>query len=472
MGSMSAALQLLTLRLEWPASRVRWEAAHELARLIAQGAAGAAEALLSWISSRDLESEAALGVSIIHAFDLGRHFDVADVVAVIRSPSLLSDQLLRASFPGTSVPSATYGYAMGSWLVEREDKSYFDRNLGQVIALRYRSRLQSLEARSGFPFLLRWFAEWNWLRRRYDLPLSGRPDYIWADGPRDNTSNVQVRQTEAYVSAYLRTLAFAVEDWDLPLDMAEAAAMEALPLCRGLAGLRPIERPAWSFDSLKHRKAGGARRAAERAWASAARSVGAGQKPLSLRTTDHTDEEFLQLTLRRVLRDPGQVEAVPEHEDAERLPWSVVEDPYAAMSGLLTVAIDHDPPAGEYLTTTVLAAKFPRLQIEFFPTDIELAHPKLFEEGVSTRATEDSLDLVAGGDVVSGWRYWYSDWEPTHPREISAYWGRLTSIDGRRLTNHARRSGMEMAVLCHAVYGHRRYAYGDAEVERESFWLS
>lgn len=469
---MTPAMQLLALRLEWPASRVRWEAANELARLISQGVAGAADALLWWISTRELESEAALGVSIIHAFELGPHFNLGAVIAAVRAPSLLSDQLLRASFPEATIPGSTYDYATTSSPFDADNKSFFDRNIGQLIARRFDSRLRSLQKRTSLPFLLRWFAEWNWLQNHYDAPFSGRPDYIWAGGPRDNTSNVQVRQTEAYVSAYLRTLAFAVDEWGMPVDAAEAIALEALPLCRGLAGLRPIERPKWSFGSLKQRKAGDAHGVAKSVWASAARSIESGQSLLALRTTDHAEEAFLQLTLRRVHCDPAERMAPPQDAQSEKLPWSEVEDALGAMSGPLAVTFDHDPPGGAFLSTTIQPSMFPRLQTEFFPTDIELAHPKLFDEAVITRASADSLDLLAGCDVVSRWRYWYADWEPTHPSEISAYWGHLTTIDRRRLTNFARRSRATFGVICHAVYGRRKYTYDEAEVERETFWLS
>ena len=58
-------IPILLERLLWPVPRVRWEAARALARLIRQNNVEATRVLLDWISSRELESEAVLGLDII-----------------------------------------------------------------------------------------------------------------------------------------------------------------------------------------------------------------------------------------------------------------------------------------------------------------------------------------------------------------------------------------------------------------------
>ena len=96
------ALSMLLERLLSPIPRVRWEAGRSLAWLIRRGESEAGRALVDWIRARCLESEVLLGLGVIDAFRLGPHFDVADVSAAVRAPSLLSDHTLRRNFRGVS----------------------------------------------------------------------------------------------------------------------------------------------------------------------------------------------------------------------------------------------------------------------------------------------------------------------------------------------------------------------------------
>lgn len=55
-------------------------------------------------------------------------------------------------------------------------------------------------------------------------------------------------QCNVYRSAFLRTLAFAVQQWGMPRNFAAIVAARCLPLSKGLHALRPIARPAWLRD--------------------------------------------------------------------------------------------------------------------------------------------------------------------------------------------------------------------------------
>lgn len=470
---MSAAFQLLTHRLEWPVTRVRYEAAYQLATAISEGDRAASDALLAWLAGRQLESEAVVGVSIIDAFNLGPHFDAKAVVAAVQAPSYLSDLLILRNFPsaGNLFPFRyEYARGTGNGTIDPDHRAYFDRHLGQTIALRYQTRLARLEQKSGLPFLERWFEEWAWLQHTLDAPFSGRPDYIWAGGPRENVSNVQVRQTELYISAYLRTLAFAVAEWRMPADVANHAALEALPFNRGMAGVRPATRPTWTFDTLKRRAKIGLHTAAMETWAKAERSVEVGQKLLALQTTDHGETEFLALSFRRVLSSAGSISTGPG-EAFEQLPWAFVEDEFGGMAGPLVAADGQDSEDERFLSAYVQPARFPRFLLDLFPTGVELGHPRLFEDAVEVSADDGGLTLMAGSQPMSRWIHWFADWQPTHPRELHRLGGGLTTIKSSVLASAIRRCGTPSLIYCKATYGFRKYSYDEAKIEQQTFWL-
>lgn len=465
---MKTSLRFLTHRLEWPLCRVRREAAYELARLVREGVDGAAEALLAWISERELESEAAIGVSIIHAFELGPHIPVGDVVHAVRAPSFLSQALIEATYPGAPQPAAPFGYEPAK-APPVNHRDYFDRNQGQLVALRFRSHLRALTVASGRPFYERWTQEWSALQDRLNVPFSGRPDYVWASGAREDMASVQVRQTEVYISAYLRTLAYAVAKWGMPAERAVDASFEALPFSHGLALVRPMNRPKWSFDSLKLYRSRGVRKAADMAWRGAERMTLTGQKPLVLCTVDHDELNILRFTMRSVLV-PASAAAAPPPAKRWREPSATVGTSMG-MLGPLKMGGRRCQPDVTFLSVRVGPANFPRLQIENIISGIELANPELFGDAPIVAATSESLALEISGQQMSEWRHWYADWEPTRPKEIADYAGYITTIDARKLAKIVRQSGLVLKTVCQVDHGIRRYGYDAATFETEQFWL-
>ena len=243
-------LQMLLERLLWPVPRVRWEVARSLARLIREKDGEAAKGLLNWISARQLESEAVLGLSIIDAFDLGTYFKFADVSQAVRAPSHLSDYLLKRNFTNASDLSP-FRYAISPpepTTLPQHEEAWFDRHCKSAVPPIFSSTLTRLQTSTGFPFRKRWEHDWRWLQATHTRPEAKYPRFF-SDGDRDRAGQFDFGQRELYVSAYLRTLAFAARQ-GLPHDIAEHYAMIALAMNPGLADLEPINRPNWAQNLL------------------------------------------------------------------------------------------------------------------------------------------------------------------------------------------------------------------------------
>ena len=56
------------------------------------------------------------------------------------------------------------------------------------------------------------------------------------------------RMREVFLSAYLRTLAYAVSEWRLPQKIAEGYCLEIVHGIAGLFDVEPGARPAWLSD--------------------------------------------------------------------------------------------------------------------------------------------------------------------------------------------------------------------------------
>ena len=213
-------VDLLFARLSLPATRIRWETARSIAALIRLGEAHAKAKLLSWIADQKLESQAVIGLNIIYAFGLGSHFTFRELHSAVRAPSHLSDWLLTRLFVVTqNLFPFRYGYhdLQPPGLSETQ-RAWFDESRRYAVPGMFEMDLADLEQMSGKPFRELWRRNWEWLQKTYNFPAFQSPRYYTEHG---TVGIFDTPQREVYVSAYLRTLAYAAAHWGLPHSLAE-----------------------------------------------------------------------------------------------------------------------------------------------------------------------------------------------------------------------------------------------------------
>jgi hypothetical protein len=275
-----ASLALLVERLHWPVPRVRWEAARQLANLIREGDQNARGYLLNWNKARKLESDTLMLPSIVHGFALQKHFAFDEIHRAIAAPSVLSDALVAGLYPeqASRLFSFRLGYSKGAWAKPSEN-DLFEDGLGKLVPPIFRSLLAGHERTSQLPFLRQWQGEWDALQAAYSEAYSSYPDYFFRGG-RGQTASLDVRQRAVYVSAYLRTLSWAVLEAGMPQALALDSAQIALPFNRGLSDFEGSPRPDWSKDLLDRYEKLGPRALARDLWRDAAASLQNGFEPL------------------------------------------------------------------------------------------------------------------------------------------------------------------------------------------------
>jgi hypothetical protein len=105
------------------------------------------------------------------------------------------------------------------------DKEEQALTAGTFIPPLFTNNLKDLQERSGRSFLRQWSFEYKVLSERSGGKGDGHLDYF----PGDEHSNVGqfvARKGHLARSAYLRTLACAVERWDMPADLAQHYAAD------------------------------------------------------------------------------------------------------------------------------------------------------------------------------------------------------------------------------------------------------
>lgn len=187
-----------------------------------------ADALAEWIGTRELESQCLealcpLLVSSIHPATIAR------IRKAIGHPSLASDLLLSlATGAPVALPSWTgchSGPAPDLLAVEAEEQAL---RAHQFIPPLFTSKLEALQNKSGYPFLRQWAFEFSVLCDRTGNKGDGHLDYF-IGSERGNTGQFVANKGHLARSAYLRTLACAVEHWGMPEATAMRCAVDACP---------------------------------------------------------------------------------------------------------------------------------------------------------------------------------------------------------------------------------------------------
>ena len=464
------ALRLLLERLLWPIPRVRWEVCRGLAQLVREGNQEARDGLLNWISSRRLESEAVLGLSLIDAFDLGSHFEGADVSSAIHAPSCLTDWLLKRNFTDID-PLSPFRYAVSPSepaTLPQQESAWFDRYRNWAVPPMFSDVLADLQERTGFPFRMRWEHDWRWLQVTDPRPAAEYP-HFFSDMDRIRRGQFDLGQRDLYVSAYLRTLGFAVLRGIVPLAVAEHHALLALPMNRGLADLEPITTPEWA-RSLSPCDTGDIKRLGEQLWISAEGDAEPGEALLAARVVNHTENGFVEFDMTWVIGRCGFTSGPAEIE--ELVPLTTKGRP-ADMAGLVEQGIDIGPFPGlkpvtmaQYVFPTFIGRAHVGMAM-----NIRLASPRVFGTPAYVRCDPFEILLEVGPDVLSRWVHWYTNWEPVSFPELGSTVSSMTTVLQSNLDKLRTSHNLDIKRLVRVRRASKRDAFSTYSVKAEAWWI-
>ena len=463
------AVALLLERLLWPVPRIRWEVGRSLAELVREENREASDGLLNWISRRKLESEVILGLGIIDAFDLGGYFDLSAVSGAVRAPSHLSDWILNRNF-ATRRAFSPFRYAVSSLEPPKlplHVESWFDRYREWAVPPLFSDRLERLGELAHRSFLERWRHEWRWLQATDGRPSAAYP-YFFSIGDRHRRGQFDHGQRELYVSAYLRTLAFAAHSGAIRHHQATQYAMAALTMNRGLADLQPIVRPEWTQGLLPCED----RRFKEMAseiWEGAQDTIGDEEVPLRVRVADHDARGFVEFKIALVIGPTGFTLEPPEAR--ELIPIVTKERPgeFAGLVGGKASGGGVPDTLPLALTQQVTPDNIGRVHVDA-AVNIRLASPYVFGAPGRIRCGPSEIRLDAGRSMLSRWIHWYADWRPAIFPELETVIGSVTTVSRESLERLCAPPNVEVARLVRVRRAVRPQTYSTPEVEAQAFW--
>lgn len=245
--------RLAVARLGLPMPMAKLVTIHAIARALDDESTAApfADALAEWVSSRDLESQCL--EAICPLIVAARGWDVAnDIRRSIARPSVASDLLLSLATGNPILVAAWAGCHSGpapKLLALQEEER--DLRAGTFIPPFFTHRLEDLQRLSGRPFVRQWAFEYSVLAGRHGWHGDGHLDYFFGSD-RKHVGQFVARRGHLARSAYLRTLACAVEHWGMPEAIAFEYSSAAFPAEPIFLRLAPQPAPAWA--DLVHRR--------------------------------------------------------------------------------------------------------------------------------------------------------------------------------------------------------------------------
>ena len=245
-------IDLLVDRLRWPASLVRERVATQIARLIAEGRQDVSDALLAWIGRQELESRVATGIlPFLKALELtgGQPVSPQDLAAACGTESALADLFLshyEPQYAATRTRPRHSGSPPLGWNTPAEHREKTARGLQKSLS----QRLQNAEANFGlsltkqFTFELATLRELHGDSPEHALRFAGTREDGFHPGWYTLTDEIAA-------SAYLRTLAWAESNYDMPWGYVWHLAATVAPVDLGLWEVTHTSRPEWwpNFDT-------------------------------------------------------------------------------------------------------------------------------------------------------------------------------------------------------------------------------
>ncbi len=478
-NSAPIALSFLFQRLKWPVPMSRWRTAKEIRNLLnnPNTRSSTLDALLDYLDQCKTESEVCEILTIVFLTSPDARPSRTALASRIHYPSVLADILLEQIYG--------LGHGIGGWRWAHSGRapadfaggSYFEEHKAAHVPPIFADNLKRLERASSDPFLQQWAYEWETLRDKLGTPYTGYPDYFGdvLEGRAGIMGQYWQRMREVYLSAYLRTLSYAVSEWRMPQMMAENNCLEIVHGIAGLFDVEPGARPAWLSDFPERFCAPDAdftllvRELVQTARAERMRLVSLDTPVAS------SVQKFANLTLSTHLVTPDY-ELLDNAFLFEKMPWLSLADTFELTGPPAEITIKEASTAGKMgdevaVCNRLFPVPYGTWQSDYFAMGLRIPAPYTIPD-TEVRCSHESIECITSdGKVGSRTLIWNDNWVPPHPKGGSTRCGTATMIDQEMLAEALERLGRKLAFFMKLRIWGREKEYGDYSESKRTFFL-
>lgn len=466
-----ALLDVAMSRLRLPVPMVKFQVIHQMARALTNEASVQTtwQALLRWLRSIKLESEVLEALAIPALARGSATLSSADLRASIDAPSVLSDVFIGRAL-GTPV-------LVHSWLNSHSGEApamYRNRELtdelsaGTIVPPVLKNRMEDLEQRSRKRFVRQWTYEFERQIDRNGGGYDGHFSYFGDSHDRDEAGHFIARRGHFARSAFLRTLALACDQWNMPVQVAQAEAMYASPADMSLLPLLPGEIPAWAGGLHDARPSTAAEAAAVASAALAEVNLNETRALLHLNLPMQSDPRYQgEFELISVLACEDAVAPQSVFHLHDWLPGRAI----IPRTQELTLRIDRLDSDAAFPTDTggylrpVLLSLFDHF-VGYLHSDLVGRMPCLPANHSSDAPLiavprQGGADLLLSESTVGRLHYWNWNWRPMHLKEMGCHGGVALVLEHDAVRRLLQVDGMHIRQLWRARVRTRETDYGN-----------
>lgn len=459
----SLAVEALFNRLFSPVPVVKLLVCERLASLLRspETKAEVLEALVSQLKEAKFESEVN-EVLVVPVLARGSTKDLVDTLrSSIKLPSILSDSMLSLiSGQKFLVDAWTFSHS-GLAPAFYSTKSLEILQKAQIIPPFVGMQLSHLEKHLGVPVLRQWCFEFDSLDGRSEE--KGASQFVhFTQGDREHKVGqfISIAGQRAR-SAYLRTVAIAVDRWGIPVDFAERMAEAVRPIDSHLLGFVPRKPPGWT-DLLVPVES-----VDEAHWAEKINSAIAESGRQTGEVILHADflvgeqkRQAAQLELTTVYSNRDDLrtgEVFARHEEMLGQQSYDVADSFAYRTPAEAV------PGGRFVPVVIPLAED---YLGFFNGDLMSRFPygpRLYAKAgeLKTRSESNHLIILAGSEAIGHVSHWNRNWSPTHLKFLKPSCGVATAVTQEFATTIERYTRMKRRTVWRLNLVSRPKDYGD-----------
>jgi hypothetical protein len=434
-------------------------------------------ALLDYLNQCQTESEVCEVLTVIFLTPpVGRPMRTA-LPSRIHCPSILADLILEKTYGSVGRVGRWEQSHSGTAPVDFQSTSYFEEHKTAHAPPVLLHNLETLGKISGQPFLRQWAFEWSNLRKKLDTRCTGYPYYF--DNPSDVRAGINgqywQRMRDVYISAYLKTLAYAVSNWDMPLRIAHDYCVNLIPGISDFFDVEPIVRPTWLLDipericSLDNNFISLMRELIQVAQFDG-RSLFSLDTPVALSVQKFAR---LRLSSHLVTRDYE----IPDSRGlSEEALFLSIKDTFMLKGLLPKKTIDEAYTVGKVgneitICNRLFPIPFGTWQSDYLQLGLRIPAPYMIPDA-EVRCSSNSIDCVLPeGKVVSETSLWNDDWIPTHPKESPTRCGTATMINREIVEDGSKLLGRELAFFARLQIWDRDGDYGTYEQSERTLFF-
>lgn len=443
-----ALVKLLVSRLKLPIPSVKLWTIDQLSQLLIAQHPRVEELLKEDLANRKQESEC---IEVLCAFFVAKSKGYVcpnDLGHYIKARSVLSDLMLSELLP-TSLEFGLCAYPLVPFIILDNDNNRFDYYQGNHVPRVYYSWLQDETKRTRLPFTKHYQTEWN-NTFEYQPSTATTIDYFFSADRQRSTGQFYTQASHRGRSAYLRTIDLAKKFYGMPDSYAEYLSIPALPIEPAYIGLRP-QKPKWLPVWNSHNPP------------NEANLINYVKEGLSNFTQTDDSNDLLAFSLPIKIDGNNWIDltVVKVNSEINLTPDMPVKERSGclAIGNLLDKELSYDFSDSQIPEAPTMAGtSYPFMRYGHWHSDLESRGfyiPKCTIDGkkIIGSSSDGLFNYSVDGSQVGFSSFWYSDWQPIHPRGIRSFCGSYTAVSKERIEEWHSSSETEhkSCYLCKAI---------------------